>query len=268
MNMVSIAVLICRDSYTQVLDMLKNMISNIVIIEKLGDLGNISDTMIVLLSLGCCIEYEKLVKLVNLNTVSSVIEYCPIIREGILSELRILDSNNFVLLYSQPIIGTIRTIIGRSQILLDSIKTIRVILNYNILNDIICLYENAQLHDNVLRSRKTLIDYIKNAGTNSGIKQLEIQLSSNDGFVEVIVEGIQSDREKKLIYRITRGDDINQFMVAEIYSYIQLIINRIVDNGVLIPEDIGREEGLFTYYMGMLLNSRKVNLQVNIETIN
>ncbi|MEM2528972.1 MAG: hypothetical protein QXG40_06205, partial [Ignisphaera sp.] len=117
MNMVSIAVLICRDSYTQVLDMLKNMISNIVIIEKLGDLGNISDTMIVLLSLGCCIEYEKLVKLVNLNTVSSVIEYCPIIREGILSELRILDSNNFVLLYSQPIIGTIRTIIGRSQIL-------------------------------------------------------------------------------------------------------------------------------------------------------
>lgn len=264
--MVSIAVLICRDGYAQVLDVLKNMIGNIVIIEKLDDLGTVGDTMIALLSLGCCIEYGKLIELVSLSTVSSAIEYCPIIREGISSELRSLNLNHFVLLYSQPIIGTIRTIIGRSQALLDSIKTIRIVLSYNILNDIIRFYENAQC--SVLRSSKTLLDYIKNADMNSDIKQLEIQLSSSDRFVEVIVEGIQSDRGKRLIYRITGGDDINQFIAAEIYSHIQLIISRIVDNGVLIPEDIGREEGLFAYYMGMLLNSVKVDIQINIETIN
>ncbi len=258
--------LICEDEYMQIADIIRSIISNVLVTKRFDSLANMQDKIDVFLSLGCCIEYEELVKLLSSNTIFSIIEYCPIIKRDMLTRLNTLNLGKNIVLLVQPIIGTIKIIIGRGKILFDYIKTIRISLGYEILNNIGYFYKKL-LHNAAAEKHEILINYIKDIiGIDLGIKQLDVQLHHNYKFIEVDIEGVQFSKWKKLKYQIAGEIDANQFLVAEICSYIQLVISGNLDKGILTSENIGGEEGFFTYYMGNLI--KMLNIQVDIEFIN
>lgn len=261
----SIVALTCRDEYTQVAEMIRNTINNVLIIKRFDDIVNMQGKINILLSLGCCMEYAELVRLLNNTTVFSIIEYCPIVKRNVLAKFNNLNLGKNIVLFTQPIIGTIKIIMGRGKTLFDYIKTVRISLSYEILNNIEYLYKKL-LHSATIESHEIFISYIKDIiSIDLGIKQLDVELHHNCKLIEVDIEGTQFGKWKKLTYQIIKDIDVNQLLLAEIYSYIQLITSGNLGKSILTSEIIGEEEGFFTYYMGNLI--KMFNVQIDIKTI-
>ncbi|MCS7111377.1 MAG: hypothetical protein N3D82_03680 [Ignisphaera sp.] len=263
--MTGFAALVCGDEYEQVLDMLAKAVGSIVIAKRFYDLAGIQGGTSIFLSLGCCVEFEELLKLVNSGSSLSIIVYSPTAKINVLSNYFKLNSDRNFILFAQPIIGLIRMILSRSKMLLDYIKIVKVLLNYGILNNVehFYSYSDKLVCGDVTESRKTFIDHARDVGMHHGVGQIYVQPSMDSRPIEISIEGVQFNKEKKITYKITEGTDVVKLLVAELYSYIQLITSKVLGRNILLPENVGEEEGLFTYYMGNFTSM--IDVQIDIE---
>ena len=241
--------------------MLRPIINDIEIVEEVSILNSIQQNFDILINLDCHIEYEKLFKEISDRTpLPNIIEFSTtanMVRHP-------NTSLNRIVILTQPIIGTIRVIISRIKALMDSIKNIKISLNCEALNNRMTLplcREISTYNSNLLQNYIPISYYIE---PYSNIEQFKIEQLSDERSIEILVEGTQFNKERRIIYRIIGKNNANCLPALEAYTYIQLITSKIVNNGVLTPEDIGRDEGLFTYYMSNLITD-KLEIGVTIE---
>ena len=101
----------------------------------------------------------------------------------------------------------------------------------------------------------------KNILKDLDTEKIDISCINGNSIIKIMAEGMQFNKKKKIFYSIIYKNDINRFIAIEIYSCIKLIIDRVVSNGILMPEDIGRDEGTFAYYISNLIaNQLKIRI--------
>jgi hypothetical protein len=233
-----IVALTCRSEYRYVLDILKRIIKDVEIIENINTLDDIQDIEM-LLNFDCKLNYEKLFKL---NTNFKIINICSIIDRNTIEKNLISSST---LIYIQPIVGTIRVIKSRIKSLFDTINAIKIMVKCDVLDDNTLLCEDNSTNKN--------LSSIKNSLKDLDTGKIDITCINGNSIIKIMAEGMQFNKKKKISYNIIYKNDINHFIAIEIYSCIKLIIDRVVGNGILMPEDIGRDEGTFAYYISNLI---------------